>query len=361
MDNCKIDFNKNKVIYQSIDMAKFIFSILVVALHCGPLNCISSEANYLFTQTITRLAVPFFFVCNGFFAFLPEKYNKKNIFKQCVKLWRMYCVWLIIYLPGFYVLCSDSKYPIRKAIVLFIFGRGYAHLWYLAAAGFSIGLVYIVKKFFYDWKIIFLISGVFYVIGLSYDSYYGIFRRMKLWDINIIHHIVGNFLKMINTTRGGLFFGFLFVVIGAFIAQNKNKLSKNICIIGFAISFFLLIVEVISVYCLRIQRLLNAVDMYIFLVPVTFFLFEWLINCDININSINNIRKESMIIYLVHIWVRTIWLRTVIILNHFFPLKILDNSLVVFLVDVIGSIVVARIIIHISKMKYGSKLCKWIL
>lgn len=59
-------------LYKAIDYAKFIFSILVIALHCGPFECVSAEASYYFTQCVTRVAVPFFFVCNGFFAFTLE-------------------------------------------------------------------------------------------------------------------------------------------------------------------------------------------------------------------------------------------------------------------------------------------------
>lgn len=69
--------------YKAIDYAKFIFSILVIALHCGPFECVSADASYYFTQCVTRVAVPFFFVCNGFFAFTPREYNWKTVAKQC--------------------------------------------------------------------------------------------------------------------------------------------------------------------------------------------------------------------------------------------------------------------------------------
>lgn len=45
--------------YKAIDYAKFIFSILVIALHCGPFECVSADASYYFTQCVTRVAVPF--------------------------------------------------------------------------------------------------------------------------------------------------------------------------------------------------------------------------------------------------------------------------------------------------------------
>ena len=33
--------------YKAIDYAKFIFSILVIALHCGPFECVSADASLL--------------------------------------------------------------------------------------------------------------------------------------------------------------------------------------------------------------------------------------------------------------------------------------------------------------------------
>lgn len=32
----------------------------MIALHCGPFECVSAEASYYFTQCVTRVAVPFF-------------------------------------------------------------------------------------------------------------------------------------------------------------------------------------------------------------------------------------------------------------------------------------------------------------
>lgn len=150
-------------LYKAIDYAKFIFSILVIALHCGPFECVSADASYYFTQCVTRVAVPFFFVCNGFFAFTPREYNWKTVAKQCKKLIRMYCIWTIIYFPGF-VSAYDT---LKEAAVAFILGHGYAHLWYLAAAAVAIFMFYIIKTRCVSWKKIFALAGALYLFGLA--------------------------------------------------------------------------------------------------------------------------------------------------------------------------------------------------
>ena len=345
--------------YMAIDCAKFIFSILVIALHCGPFESVNAEVNYYFTQCVTRIAVPFFFVCNGFFAFAPDKIVGGGVTKQCKKLIRMYCVWTIIYLPGF----VSSYATLKEAAMAFVLGHGYAHLWYLAAAAVAIFLFHIVKTRCKSWEKIFVLAGTLYLIGLSYDSYYAVFRRLPLWNVPIIHTAVRYFLIQIQTTRDGVFFGFLFVAIGAYIAENKQKINKYICAKGLIISAGFAIVEVVAVRLLRWQRRTDAVDLYVFLIPAVFFLFGYLLHlsCKSKISS-TNLRKESTIIYLVHIWVRTIYLRVgAPTLSGICGEKIAENSFLIFCIDTLSSIFVAKILIIVSKTEYGKRICKWLI
>lgn len=52
--------------YDSIDLFKFIFSILIVALHADALYDLSPLANTLICGGIARRGVPFFFVTSTF-------------------------------------------------------------------------------------------------------------------------------------------------------------------------------------------------------------------------------------------------------------------------------------------------------
>ncbi len=55
--------------YQGIDVLKFIMAILVISLHIYPFTDINETLNYYTINWFSRLAVPFFFVCTGFFIF----------------------------------------------------------------------------------------------------------------------------------------------------------------------------------------------------------------------------------------------------------------------------------------------------
>ena len=352
--------------YAAIDNAKLIFSILVVALHCGPLSVINSEISYYFTQCVTRIAVPFFFICNGFFAFsYPPTKNGTAILRQCVKLIRMYVIWTIIYIPGFISTYSECDHPIKAAIVGFVTGKSYSHLWYLAAAAVALLLTSVAYRTFKSWKKVLMLAGVLYIIGLSYDSYYGMFRALAIWNVTAIHTVAKGALSVIQTTRDGVFFGFFFVAAGAVVAKSHEEIQKALCKKGAILSFTFGIVEVVIVRLAGWQRRQDAVDMYLFLVPTSVFLFCWLLKSD-NAKPIShsNIRKESTLIYLIHIWVRTIWLRLCIPVLSKFPVDnihlICENAMVVFIVDVVASFLLAKLYVQVSLTKRGKWLRKWI-
>lgn len=45
----------------SIDIFRYVCAILVVVIHTIPFGDISKEMGYIFSQIISRIAVPFFF------------------------------------------------------------------------------------------------------------------------------------------------------------------------------------------------------------------------------------------------------------------------------------------------------------
>ena len=53
----------------SLDLSRWIAAFLVICIHTVPLSSFSRLGNALFVQVVCRLAVPFFFVCSGYFLF----------------------------------------------------------------------------------------------------------------------------------------------------------------------------------------------------------------------------------------------------------------------------------------------------
>ena len=60
--------------------------------------------------------------------------------------------------------------------------------------------------------------------------------------------------------------------MGGFIADNRKIVSMSKCIYGFLISFILMFIEATVLHNLNLQR---HDSMYTFLLPVTFFLFNF--------------------------------------------------------------------------------------
>ena len=76
MDNLKtcinskpLTLNETGKSYNSIDLVKFICSLLIIVIHSQPLLEFSDAANYIFNSSVCRLAVPFFFMSTGFLVF----------------------------------------------------------------------------------------------------------------------------------------------------------------------------------------------------------------------------------------------------------------------------------------------------
>ena len=64
--------------YRALDFSKFVAAFLVAAIHIPPFEEIAPVFSHEFQQVICRMAVPFFFVCTGYF--IGEKQGKKISF-----------------------------------------------------------------------------------------------------------------------------------------------------------------------------------------------------------------------------------------------------------------------------------------
>ena len=51
----------------NIDVARFVVSFLVIAIHISPFININQEFNFFFTRILGRIAVPLFFMITGYF------------------------------------------------------------------------------------------------------------------------------------------------------------------------------------------------------------------------------------------------------------------------------------------------------
>lgn len=70
-----MNVNENKKTYVTIDIAKFVMAILVVAIHVRPF---SGEAAFVYDDIVARIADPLFFQITAFL-FLKKSFGKIRI------------------------------------------------------------------------------------------------------------------------------------------------------------------------------------------------------------------------------------------------------------------------------------------
>ena len=330
--------------YYAIDIAKFISALLVICIHTGPLLDINKDANFVLVQIISRIAVPFFFLASGFLLFEKldihrewNDYENIRILKQYIaRIAKLYILWTILYLPFTYVVLHAQD-GIRIDMILryvrdFFFTGSFYHLWFLPALMLSVVVAYILIMKVRIAKAL-CIALVLYIIGMFGNVYPTILEQIPVIDL-----IWKVYEGIFATTRNGLFFGTIFIVIGAYFANQSIYLRRPFVIVGFLLSLVLLFVEC---YTIKFAGFMSDMaSMYIMLIPCVSLLFLWLVRYRLQKKKIyKTMRQMSLLIYVSHIMFVSILLWTV-------PKA---NSLVVYGVSVIASIVCSYGILWLSR------------
>lgn len=297
---------KNK--YDLINFWRFISSLLVVAIH----TITSKQDLGYFIVVSSRVAVPFFFICSGYFLYNKLYENnkdvrRKNIYKYIKNIFSIYFLWSIIYLIFNYGVYFEHNNFVRAIISLirsFLFIGISAHLWYLSALCFSVYLLYLlIWKLKLKFEHICIISIFLYIFSLSADLYYG------LIDNTIVSKFINIYIYIFGEVWNSFMQGLIFIVMGIGIRKYSfaNKIKKPIIVV--AISYVLFIIEHFTLRYFKIPRDNNTSIFLLVLAPYIFitllkyeskYNFKW-------IQKYSNIFKEmSLTIYLVHPLIKNI-------------------------------------------------------
>lgn len=294
--------------YASIDIARYVSALLVVCIHTFPFLEISETFNTYFIHTVCRLAVPFFFTTSGFFFFRNydsenEDLNETRLKKALIRLFRIYLIWTIIYLPYTIFDYTHTGFHIKYLFTYvrdFFLNGSYYHLWFLPALMLADVIVYcLYKKKGLNFTL--LITFILYFVGYLINVY------TPIWEsIPGVSFFFGFFTKTLSTARNGIFFGPMFIAIGLLLSRTR-RLPKKVSLIGFLISFVLFFAEV-SIYR-HFGILRDLTSMYICLVPAIYFLVNYLLKVNIPYRKMFTIlRHDSLMIYTSHILFAKIFL-----------------------------------------------------
>jgi len=226
-----------------LDYFRIILSLLVITMHVQPLFDEDSLTGWFISNGIARIAVPCFFILNGYFIY-QKLDDKKALKRYLLHLLVVYIVWSVIYFPTYFQAVAP------RSLITFAF-MGYYHLWFLPAL--IVGLVILlitIRLFKKNDGFILLSAIILYFIGYIMESK-GIYYR---WFCN------------------GVFFGYPFVALGYYI--HKKNIVNNIK------SVYIYLFSIIGLAGLFIQSYLdfgeeiyrNMFAVLIFLCPLLFIL-----------------------------------------------------------------------------------------
>lgn len=342
---------EHKKRYDAIDQMKFICAILVVAIHAVPFSEINPLWSFEIEQVGGRIAVPFFFVCSGFFftgKLMTAGVAPLEAVRALMKrLGWLYAAWCGIYFAYDFRLCLKITGSLGAAAALYLrnllFLGGHFHLWYLPALMVSLLLLYAGYRMNRMGQFMGA-AALLYIIGVAGNTYYG-FVEGTLW----LQRVYEGYFQIFVTTRNGLFFGFLYVMLGAMVAYRKEIVPFRT---GIQLAALFLLLMHIEAYLLEWRHIPREYDMYVMAAPFTFFLFQALMGAGAQLkhHTAEFFRTCSMGVYFIHgiflIFYEKLfqWLGAVLVGTVYFLLVALSSVAAVWLLSRMKNPLVQRLI-----------------
>lgn len=342
--------------FNAVDLAKFVFSIMVIMLHIPVLesekgNILMDQLDFFYMSYLGRHAVPFFFVTSGFLLFRYSTEDNLSIIRvkrYISRIFTLYIIWSVIYLPFNLKEILQDSLGMRHGVICyirdFIFTGSFLQLWYLNALILGVGLTaYLLWKKISIYRIL-IISGILYCMGLLGQTWYGLIRPLEflLPDVWNVCDLAG---KIIVTTRNGLFFAFFYVSIGAAIALKEIRIHPKYVQKMFIISGLLNLVEI---YTLQHLNLIKDQSYSLFLCPTTVFLFLWIVQIKLpDWKGYIILRKMSSLIFFTHM------LFYILVLKLLSVCGFMDLSVTsIFFITLFFTLTGSMVIIKLSELPY---------
>lgn len=337
--------------YNSFDIAKFICAISVILIHVPLFGKETVETpvsliNFLITNGISRIAVPLFFMFNGFF-FAKKVYTPSSAKHYILRMLKLYALWSLIYFPISLIRIKGTSKGIVYGLIVYIkdffLVGSYKHLWYLNALVISATLIYILIKKGLSPKKILAISAFFYFFGILGDGYYAVLTRF--YSVPIIGNLINIYFKVFDTTRNALFFAFFFVSLGLVLSVEKPtfSLTKRKSLLLFVLSIFLLCAEALMLNHFSAAKDYNCL---VCCAPAAFFCFSFLQAIDLKNRKIYGyLRSLSTLCFYLHLWIYHILSQCIPSFDNF------SHTPIPFITTLICTLLLSSVIIRLSKIK----------
>ncbi|MDH2066566.1 acyltransferase family protein [Pantoea sp. GD03673] len=254
----------------AIDLVKILMAILVISIHTiTP----SGIFDYLLTQSVARVAVPFFFIAAGYF--FPSNPKQADIKKALFRLATLYIAWCVFYLP--FEISDISTKPLSASGYfwesLYIFAKGWRHLWFMPALMLGMVVYYLLHSN----KKVNIIAFSLYAIGF-------------MVQLNIEH---GEYSILFY--RNFLTFGFPLIAMGAALKKQRPSFKTGYPVLA---TLLLLTVMLLLEGFVRLKSGIYDNDLLLLAPLVAVYAFMLTLKVDINLPL--NIACTASSIYFIH-------------------------------------------------------------
>lgn len=291
--NAANDARKSR--YDILDIAKFVLSIFVIAIHTNLFP--------FFLYPWLRLAIPLFFIISSYLLhvkILQNPNQKKQIISKYIKRQLIYyCFWLIVLLPitmvrymGWYN--NGLVRGLWKTISSFFFANTFEASWFISASIIGTLIVEKAVKVTDKKGILLILFSLVYLVCCFSSSYTFIFANYgAISDFGV------GYFELFSSPALSFPVSLLYIYIGRLIADDirhgaKRSMVKTICL---PISFILLFVE------WKIVGTITGVynfDCYLFLPLCAYLIMGQLLLANIRTKYGILLRKMSIIFYPLH-------------------------------------------------------------
>lgn len=225
----------------TIELLRFIMSILVISIHTHLFRDTFPTLFYLIPQGIARVAVPFFLVTTGYFFYERIQANSsyKSFLLKYFTLWIVFTIIELLIAGKFYYSQLNNTFLFVQRVVMVGLGDAYWYLWTVPVTMLMLIPFWKKEKVFFT-----LIVGlILFLLSMVNDSY------SFLFDGTYIQKIVKLHEKIFIWTGAGFVSTILFLSIGACLNKYQYLLDDfienkgTLIIISAVASTMLLLIE----------------------------------------------------------------------------------------------------------------------
>ena len=283
--------------HNAVDVAKLALVLLILCAHFastkGHFPALIDTGFSLYV-----VAVPFFFACSGFLLFgklrrLGGRAGREAFWKYVVHIARLYLAWSAVYLA--FVAADWMRNGATAEIMRAYFHKAlvfstYATIWYLPALLIGVLAVFGLSRRF-SYQTILWVGAAFYVVGSLGYTYAFLLRWVPALETGYLLHD-----RWFVTTRNGVFFGFPFVALGAWMADRSRRLP--LAQSGRWAGIFLAALAA-EAFAIKLHFPVRGVDTVFFLMPFTYFFLEFLLALQLpDRKTYRQMRDMSTLIFL---------------------------------------------------------------